>query len=103
MTIQSEKARLEDISKVSLYSAGVSSAAMKYAFKITQRYLVGDSILEMGPAEGVMTELLVATGKKLTLVEGSALFCDDLRRRSHRRKLSTLCSRNLKPTSSSIT
>lgn len=81
MTIQSEKARLEDISKVSLYSAGVSSTAMKYAFKIAQRYLVGDTILEMGPAEGVMTELLVATGKKLTLVEGSALFCDDLRRR----------------------
>ncbi len=28
-----------------------------------------------------MTELLAATGKKLTLVEGSALFCDSLRRR----------------------
>ena len=28
-----------------------------------------------------MTELLAATGKKLTLVEGSALFCDSLRSR----------------------
>jgi 2-polyprenyl-3-methyl-5-hydroxy-6-metoxy-1,4-benzoquinol methylase len=54
---------------------------MKYAFKIAARHMVGDSVLEMGPAEGVMTELLVATGKKLTLVEGSALFCDSLRRR----------------------
>ena len=28
-----------------------------------------------------MTELLAGTGKTLTLVEGSSLFCDDLRRR----------------------
>jgi 2-polyprenyl-3-methyl-5-hydroxy-6-metoxy-1,4-benzoquinol methylase len=76
-----ESARLERISGVSLYSAGVNSVSMKYAFKIAERHMVGDSILEMGPAEGVMTELLVGTGKKLTLVEGSALFCDSLRRR----------------------
>jgi 2-polyprenyl-3-methyl-5-hydroxy-6-metoxy-1,4-benzoquinol methylase len=78
---QSEKSRLESISNVSLYSAGVNSASIKYSFKVAERHLVGDSILEMGPAEGVMTELLVATGKKLTLVEGSGLFCDALRRR----------------------
>src|ERR1700682_2241448 len=81
MISRSEKARLEDISNVSLYSAGVNSASIKYFFKIAERHMVGDSILEMGPAEGVMTELLVATGKKLTLVEGSGLFCDALRRR----------------------
>ena len=57
-----EKARLENISHVSLYSAGVSSAGMKYSFKIAARHLVGDSILEMGPAEGVMTELLAVSG-----------------------------------------
>lgn len=74
-----EKGRLESISNVSLYCAGVNSASIKYSFKIAQRYLVGDTILELGPAEGVMTELLTATGKKLTLVEGSALFCDSLR------------------------
>ena len=81
MTTQSEKTRLEDISKVSLYAAGVNSASIKHSFTIAKRHMVGDTILEMGPAEGVMTELLASTGKKLTLVEGSALFCDDLRRR----------------------
>ena len=81
MISQSEKERLENISNVSLYCAGVNSYTIKYSFKIAQRYLVGDSILEMGPAEGVMTELLATTGKKLTLVEGSGLFCDSLRRR----------------------
>jgi len=78
---QTEKARLESISNVSLYCAGANWASIKYSFKVAERHLVGDSILEMGPAEGVMTELLAATGKKLTLVEGSGLFCDALRRR----------------------
>lgn len=42
---------------------------------------MGDNLLEMGPAEGVMTGLLVATGKDITVVEGSRLFCDSLRAR----------------------
>src|SRR5580692_3558966 len=78
---QAEKIRLESISNVSLYCAGVNSASIKYSFKIAQRHMVGETILELGPAEGVMTELLAATGKRLTLVEGSSLFCDSLRRR----------------------
>lgn len=78
---QDEKKRLEDISHVSLYAAGANAAMIKHSFKIACRHMVGDTLLEMGPAEGVMTELLLATGRKLTLVEGSALFCEDLRRR----------------------
>ena len=78
---ESEKNRLESISQVSLYAAGVNSASIKHSFKIAQRYMVGDTILELGPAEGVMTELLAGTGKRLTLVEGSGLFSEDLRRR----------------------
>ncbi len=73
---QTERARLESISNVSLYSAGINSASIKYSFKVAERHIVGESILELGPAEGVMTELLAATGKRLTLVEGSGLFCD---------------------------
>ncbi len=76
-----EKAHLERISNVSLYAAGANAATIKHSFKIAERYLAGDNVLEMGPAEGVMTELLATTGKRMTLVEGSRLFCDDLRRR----------------------
>ncbi|HWV18540.1 MAG TPA: class I SAM-dependent methyltransferase [Rhodocyclaceae bacterium] len=76
-----EKAHLERISQNSLYAAGANAATIEYSFKIAQRSLVGESLLEMGPAEGVMTELLATTGKRLTLVEGSGAFCDDLRRR----------------------
>lgn len=76
-----EKLHLERISDVSLYAAGANAATIAYSFKIAQRYLVGTSVLEMGPAEGVMTELLATTSKQLTLVEGSGRFCDDLRQR----------------------
>ena len=79
--IHDEKAHLERISNVSLYAAGANSAAINYSFKVAERYLVGDNLLEMGPAEGVMTELLATTGKRMTLVEGSGLFCQNLRKR----------------------
>ena len=79
--IHDENDRLERISNVSLYAAGVAPDAMKYSFKIAERYLVSGSLLEMGPAEGVMTELLAKTGKKMTLVDGSASFCESLRKR----------------------
>ena len=86
MTTQSEKERLESISNVSLYCAGVNSTTVKDSFKIVQCHLFGDRILELWAAEGVITELLAATGKKLTLVEGSGLFCDSWRRRFPQRK-----------------
>ncbi|QEL64411.1 hypothetical protein OTERR_09350 [Oryzomicrobium terrae] len=76
-----EQDHLERISNVSLYAAGANAATIKHSFHIAQRYLTGSSLLEMGPAEGVMTELLATTGQSLTLVEGSRLFCDDLRKR----------------------
>jgi 2-polyprenyl-3-methyl-5-hydroxy-6-metoxy-1,4-benzoquinol methylase len=81
MSTQEEKARLENISNQSLYAAGPSSAMVRYSFTVASRHFVGDSILEMGPAEGVMTELLAKTGKDLTVVEGSGSFCESLRQR----------------------
>lgn len=76
-----ELVQLEAISRNSLYSSGVMSPAIQYCFRILQRYLRGNRILELGPAEGVMTELLSRTGKDLTVVEGSSMFCESLRQR----------------------
>lgn len=73
--------RLELIAGDSLYSAGVNTDTVRYSFRVFERYLRGGSILEMGPAEGVMTELLATTGKALTIVEGSKAFCDSLAKR----------------------
>lgn len=70
-----ELTRLATIASDSRYAEGVNLDTVRYSFRIFERHLRGTSILEMGPAEGVMTRLLVATGKVLTVVEGSGAFC----------------------------
>ena len=76
-----EQQHLENISENSRYAAGVNTDTTKYSFVIAERFFTGTTILEMGPAEGVMTELLAKTDKRLTLVEGSKMFSEDLRKR----------------------
>jgi len=75
---KNELDRLETISSQSLYSAGVSAKMVEYSFRVASRFLRGKCVLELGPAEGVMTGLLADTGMELTVVEGSASFCEDL-------------------------
>lgn len=76
-----ETDRLTAISQQSLYAAGPSAAMVRYSFRVAARHLVPGSVLELGPAEGLMTELLAATRRPLTVVEGSGPFCDSLRQR----------------------
>jgi 2-polyprenyl-3-methyl-5-hydroxy-6-metoxy-1,4-benzoquinol methylase len=76
--LTSELDRLERIATESRYAAGVNTDTVRYSFRVFERHLRGHSILELGPAEGVMTELLAKTGKSLTVVEGSKAFCDAL-------------------------
>lgn len=75
---KAEQVHLDHISYHSLYAVGTNPATIQYSFDIAKRYLTGETVLEMGPAEGVMTALLAQTGKKLTLVEGAKRFCEDL-------------------------
>ena len=79
--MEPELQRLKRIAADSRYAHGINAETIRYAFKVFERHFRGDSILEMGPAEGVMTEHLVATGRALTVVEGSERFCEALRRR----------------------
>ena len=78
---EAEKSRLASIAGQSLYASGVNSDAIRYSWKIFQRHLRPGSILELGPAEGVMTALLCETGRPIVAVEGSKDFCADLVRR----------------------
>lgn len=73
--------RLQQISQQSLYSQGVMVTAIDYCHRVLRRWLRGGPVLEMGPAEGVMTERLVRDTAELCVVEGSALFCEQLRAR----------------------
>jgi len=58
------------------YSRGIMQSSIQYCFDILKGHLVPGNVLELGPAEGVMTELLYGVNKNLTIVEGSTQFCD---------------------------
>jgi 2-polyprenyl-3-methyl-5-hydroxy-6-metoxy-1,4-benzoquinol methylase len=81
MTSADEHLHLERIASDSWYARGANARTIDYSFRIFSRHIRGDSILEMGPAEGVMTNLLAPLGRNLTLLEGSGRFCEDLTRR----------------------
>lgn len=72
---------LDEIARRTLYGAGPSAVMVRHTFSVFAPYIRGRSLLEVGAAEGIMTELLSRTGLDLTIVEGAETFCDDLRRR----------------------
>jgi len=72
-------ADLDAVSSDSTYALGDNAVMIQYSFGIFSRYIKQGAILEMGPAEGTMTDLLYNLGNPLTLVEGSSLFCKQLR------------------------
>jgi 2-polyprenyl-3-methyl-5-hydroxy-6-metoxy-1,4-benzoquinol methylase len=81
MVMSSENARLESIASDSWYARGVNRSTISHSFDLFRPHLRGRSILELGPAEGVMTDLLVATGMSVTVVDGSESFCRSIKAR----------------------
>jgi hypothetical protein len=81
MNIKEELNNLETIAKDSWYCRGISRAPTEYCCNIFTRYLIPGSILELGPAEGVMTDLLDKITQDLTIVEGAESFYLDLQLR----------------------
>lgn len=76
-----ERDQLDHIARNSLYGTGANAAMIRYCFRILERHLVPGSLLELGPAEGVMTELIQTVTDDMTLVDGSEQFCASLRQR----------------------
>jgi 2-polyprenyl-3-methyl-5-hydroxy-6-metoxy-1,4-benzoquinol methylase len=77
-----ERAILETIASDSWYLEPTALATIQYSFAVFRRQIrPGDRVLEMGPAEGTMTELLLNCGIDLEVVEGSSTFAGILRER----------------------
>ncbi|WP_281051515.1 class I SAM-dependent methyltransferase [Thauera sp. GDN1] len=76
-----EKSRLANIADNSLYAYGVNPATIEASFRIFQRYLTDGPTLELGPAEGIMTDLLVSTCSSLTVVDGAQKFLDSIKKK----------------------
>jgi 2-polyprenyl-3-methyl-5-hydroxy-6-metoxy-1,4-benzoquinol methylase len=76
-----EIARLSEIADDSWYSRGLNTSTVEYCGEVFARFWKGPRCLEMGPAEGVMTQTLAQTFPDLTLVDGAEFFCASLRDR----------------------
>ncbi|MEW6132909.1 MAG: class I SAM-dependent methyltransferase [Pseudomonadota bacterium] len=76
-----ESSMLENIAQRSLYAAGVNPDTILHSYTIFKRFIKGKTLLEMGPAEGVMTDRLVTLGLDMTVVEGSDSFAKSLAKR----------------------
>ena len=74
-----ESDRIETIGKNSTYSEGVNGLITKLAYHEVRQHIKG-RILELGPAEGIMTFEMVADGLQPDLVEGSRTLVDKLSR-----------------------
>jgi len=76
-----ERQRLEAIAEDSWYGKGVNALTIRYSFRIFSRHWRKGTCLELGPAEGLMTDELARHFSALTVVEGAAPFCENLRKR----------------------
>lgn len=76
-----EKVRVESCAQNGTYALGVMKYATDYCGKIFERFMINGSVLEMGPAEGVMTSLLYPKFNDYTVVDGADFFIDSLRKK----------------------
>jgi 2-polyprenyl-3-methyl-5-hydroxy-6-metoxy-1,4-benzoquinol methylase len=78
VTNQPELDRLESIATDGLYNYGPMPTSLRYLAGIFRRHWRGDRCLELGPAEGIVTEELAEAFPDLTVVDGSSTFCREL-------------------------
>ena len=79
--IDGERDHLDRIAADSWYAKGANAAMVLHCAEIWRRSWRGNSCLELGSAEGLMTTTLAEVFSDLTIVDGSEAFCADLRRR----------------------
>lgn len=80
---KNEIENLERIARDSVYADRQGSAMIRYCAGVFERWIKPGPILELGPAEGIMTDYLVRMGDgcPVTCVDASETFCNSLRKR----------------------
>lgn len=76
-----EKKHVMEISKNTVYIEGVMQNTTVYCGKIFRRFMQKGSVLELGPAEGVMTDVLYPYFDDYTVVDGADSFVNAIKRR----------------------
>jgi len=74
-----ERSILEAAATDSWYAIGANAVSTSYCAEVFSRSWRGDSCLELGPGEGLITKRIVADFSDVTLVDGSKTFCTGLR------------------------
>lgn len=80
--LNSERERVTEIARKAGYSEGVMQYTTGYCGEIFRRYMIPGSVLELGPAEGVMTDILFpAFSEDYTIVDGADFFVELAKKR----------------------
>lgn len=75
---QYEKKHVIEHSIMASYSEGVMTKTTRYCGEIFKRFMNEGSVLELGPAEGVMTDFLFPYFEDYTVVDGADFFIDSI-------------------------
>lgn len=78
---EKEKQRVTECALTASYAAGVMQKATAYCCNVFRRYMRPGSVLELGPAEGIMTDLLSQYYTDYTVVDGADFFVKDILKR----------------------
>lgn len=74
--------KLQDIGKIANYNYGINGIMIKYTAEIFKKHIpsYNSSILELGPAEGTMTDILADIYNDYTIVEAVSEFCEVIKK-----------------------
>jgi trans-aconitate methyltransferase len=78
VNLNDEKKRIDELTTSSEYFHGIMFSVTQFSYSQLKPHLV-DPILELGPADGVVTTAMVRDGFLPDLVEGSTLLAESLR------------------------
>ncbi|MFC6380482.1 class I SAM-dependent methyltransferase [Psychrobacter glacincola] len=72
---------LDSIAEKSLFTTPAGNTSLYKSFDIFMRFAKKGSVLELGCAEGLMTEKIVNFFDDVAVVEGSSIFCEQLKKK----------------------
>lgn len=78
---ETERIRLERIAGKSRYAQGANADTIRYSGELFLRHMRQGNVLEMGPAEGLMTDILYPHFKDYTVTDGAEKFVNQLKQR----------------------
>ena len=81
LVIGQERRRVEKLSWTAGYGNGVMEFATEYCGNIFRRHMKNGSVLELGPAEGLMTDILIPFFSDYTVVDGASKYIQNILQR----------------------